>query len=77
VSPFIRSIWIGRGSDAGILMGMPVVTERGLVGRVVEVFSTVSRVQLIIDPEAAVNVLMQNSRADGSGRQRTENCGWI
>jgi rod shape-determining protein MreC len=65
VSPFIRSIWIGRGSNAGILLGMPVVTERGLVGRVAEVFSTVSRIQLIIDPDAAVNVLLQNSRADG------------
>jgi rod shape-determining protein MreC len=65
VSPFIRSIWIGRGSDAGLLRGMPVVTERGLVGRVVEVFATVSRVQLIVDPEAAVNVVLQDSRADG------------
>src|SRR3989304_1825529 len=65
VSPFIRSIWIGRGSDAGILRGMPVVTERGLVGRVGEVFATVARVQLIIDPEAAVNVVLQDSRADG------------
>jgi rod shape-determining protein MreC len=65
VSPFIRSIWIGRGSDAGILQGMPVVTERGLVGRVVEVFATVSRVQLIVDPEAAVNVILQSSRAEG------------
>lgn len=65
VSPFIRSIWIGRGSDAGLQRGMPVVTERGLVGRLVEVFSTVSRVQLILDPEAAVNVLLQSSRAEG------------
>ena len=65
VSPFIRSIWIGRGSDAGLQRGMPVVTERGLVGRLVEVFPTVSRVQLILDPEAAVNVLLQTSRADG------------
>jgi rod shape-determining protein MreC len=44
---------------------MPVVTERGLVGRVVEVFATVSRVQLIVDPEAAVNVILQSSRAEG------------
>jgi rod shape-determining protein MreC len=65
ISPFIRSIWINSGSDAGIGKGMPVVTERGLVGRVVEVYATVSRVQLITDPEGAVNVKMQRSRAEG------------
>jgi len=66
VSPFLRSIWIGSGSEAGVAQGMPVVTERGLVGRVAEVFATISRVQLITDPEAAVNVEFQTSRADGS-----------
>ena len=65
VSPFIRSILIGGGSDAGISKGMPVVTSRGLVGRVVEVFATYSRVQLITDPENAVNVKLQESRTEG------------
>lgn len=65
VSPFLRSIWIGRGSEAGLAHGMPLVTERGLVGRVVEVFPTVARVQLITDPEAAVNVRFQTTRAEG------------
>ncbi len=65
VSPFIRSILIGAGSDAGISKGMPVVTSRGLVGRVVEVFATYSRVQLITDPENAVNVKFQESRTEG------------
>lgn len=64
-SPFLRSVWIATGSDAGVARGMPVVTERGLVGRVAEVYASVSRVQLITDPEAAVNVLLQDSRADG------------
>jgi len=65
VSPFIRSILIGGGSDAGISKGMPVVTSRGLVGRVVEVFATYARVQLIIDPENAVNIKFQESRTEG------------
>jgi rod shape-determining protein MreC len=64
-SPYLRSIWIGSGSAQGIARGMPVVTERGLVGRVVEAFPTASRVQLITDPQSAVNVRLQNSRADG------------
>lgn len=65
VSPFIRSVMIDRGSDHGIARGMPVVTERGLVGRVIEVFATFSRIQLISDPESAVNVRLQESRSDG------------
>jgi rod shape-determining protein MreC len=65
VSPFIRSLWIQAGSDDGLAYGMPVVTNRGLVGRVVEVFATASRVQLITDPVGAVNVRLQDSRADG------------
>jgi rod shape-determining protein MreC len=65
VSPFLRSIWIGVGSDDGVARGMPVVTNQGLVGRIMEVFATVSRVQLITDPQSAVNVRLQDSRADG------------
>jgi rod shape-determining protein MreC len=65
VSPFLRSILINQGSDAGIARGMPVVTARGLVGRVVEVFATYSRVELITDPQSAVNVKFQNARAEG------------
>ena len=65
VSPFLRSLIIDVGSDAGISHGMPVVTRRGLVGRIIEVFPTVARVQLITDPEASVNVQLQLSRADG------------
>jgi rod shape-determining protein MreC len=65
VSPFLRSVLINQGSDAGLARGMPVVTARGLVGRVVEVFATYSRVELITDPENAVNVKFQNARAEG------------
>lgn len=64
-SPFLRSVWIGRGTDSGVLRGMPVVTERGLVGRVIEVTASSARVQLITDPELAINVLFQNERAEG------------
>lgn len=65
VSPFLRWVIISAGSDDGVVRGMPVVTDQGLVGRVVDVFATVSRVQLITDPDAAVNVQLQASRAEG------------
>lgn len=64
-SPFIRTILIGAGTDHGVTHGMPVVTDLGLVGRVIEVRDTVATVQLITDPESAVNVKLQGSRTDG------------
>ncbi len=65
ISPFLQSVWISAGSDDGLAKGMPVVTERGLVGRLAEVFATTSRVQLVTDPDSAVNVQLQLSRIDG------------
>ncbi len=65
ISPFIRSVLIGQGSDAGVATGMPVVTARGLVGRVVEVFASYARVELITDPSTAVNVRFQTARTEG------------
>ena len=61
-----RSIVINRGSRDGVANGMPVVTGQGLVGRVVNVASTFSRVLLITDPTSAVSVRVQNSRVEGS-----------
>ncbi len=56
---------------------MPVVTERGLIGRIGEVYATVARVQLITDPESMVNVRLQTSRADGVLRARVNGELWI
>jgi rod shape-determining protein MreC len=63
-SPFLRYIMINKGSDDGLLKGMPVVTGQGLVGRVDAVISNAARVQLINDPGAAVNVQLSNSRTE-------------
>lgn len=65
VSPFLRWVMIDAGSDNGLRQGMPVVTADGLVGRLVDVYANVSRVQLITDPQSAVNVRFQSSRAEG------------
>ena len=64
-SPFLHYILINRGSDDGLRRGMPVVTSQGLVGRIAAVTAGAARVQLITDPEAVVNVRLQNSRATG------------
>jgi rod shape-determining protein MreC len=63
-SPFLHYIIINRGSNDGILRGMPVVTNQGLIGRVEAVIADASRVQLITDPASAINVRLQNSNTD-------------
>ncbi len=64
-SPFLNYIILDRGSDAGVASGMPVVTDLGLAGRVVEVTATSAKVQLIVDAASVVNALLQTSRERG------------
>jgi rod shape-determining protein MreC len=60
-SPFLRFVVINIGSNQGVLPGMPVVTDKGLVGRVDAVLAEAARVQLITDSASAVNVRIQSS----------------
>jgi len=61
----LRYIIIDVGTDDGMAKGMPVVTERGLVGRIVEVSPRASKVLLITDVSSSVNAIIQSSRATG------------
>jgi len=65
-SPFLHYVIINRGSNDGILRGMPVVTDQGLVGRVDAVIADAARVQLITDPASSVNVRLQNAEVEAS-----------
>ena len=65
-SPFLQYVIVNRGSNDGILRGMPVVTDQGLVGRVDAVIADAARVQLITDPMATVNVRLQNAEEDAT-----------
>ncbi len=65
-SPFLHYIFINRGSNDGILRGMPVVTGQGLVGRIDAVIADASRVQLITDPASRVNIRLQNAEVEAS-----------
>lgn len=65
-SPFLHFVIINAGSNDGILRGMPVVTNQGLIGRVDAVISDAARVQLITDPASSVNVRLQNAETEAS-----------
>jgi rod shape-determining protein MreC len=62
----LHYVIINRGSNDGILRGMPVVTDQGLVGRVDAVIADAARVQLITDPASMVNVRLQNAQEEGA-----------
>ncbi len=62
---FLKYLVIDLGSDQGIAPGMPVMSDVGLVGRIVEVNANSSKVLLITDPGSAINALVQGSRVLG------------
>lgn len=64
-NPFLRYLVINKGLDAGVMKDMPVITAQGLVGRVVQVTAIAAKVELIVDPSAAVNARIQESRGEG------------
>ena len=61
VSPFMHYVIIDRGSDDGLRRGMPVVTQKGLVGSIASVTAGAARIQLINDPGSSINVILQQS----------------
>ncbi|NOX61023.1 MAG: rod shape-determining protein MreC [Chloroflexi bacterium] len=70
-NPLVAALDIDLGREHGIEQGMPVVTDRGLVGRVSEVYPQSSEILLLTDSTSAINVMTQASRAPGVLRGRT------
>jgi len=61
-----RVVFVDRGSTAGVMRGMAVITPDGIVGKVVAVFPTASQVQLITDPTFAAGVISERHRVRGT-----------
>ncbi|QPC81622.1 rod shape-determining protein MreC [Phototrophicus methaneseepsis] len=62
----VRSIIINQGTRSGLEVGMPVVTQLGLVGRIIDVSANAANVQLVTDSNSAISGRLENSRAEGS-----------
>lgn len=60
-SNFQLTVSIDRGTDDRVKVGMPVVTDGGLVGRVIEASHSRSTVLLLNDPSSAVGVRLASS----------------
>jgi len=60
-----RTLIIGRGGNGGLKSGMAVISDEGVVGKLVAISTTASKVLLIDDHNAAVDAFDQRSRARG------------
>jgi rod shape-determining protein MreC len=60
-----RSLTVNRGRADGIARQMPVIVPEGLVGRVAQVRSGASVVQLLNDPTSTVGAVVQRTRTPG------------
>ena len=63
----VGTLLLDSGSSQGIRPNQPVVTEYGLVGRVVEVAPGSAKVQLLTDASAAVAVVFEEGREHAQG----------
>jgi rod shape-determining protein MreC len=64
-SPDFRTLTIDKGTADGLQADMAVISPSGVVGRVIMPGTRASKVQLLIDRNAAVGVLVERSRAQG------------
>jgi rod shape-determining protein MreC len=65
VASWFRTIVIDRGSSSGIAEGMAVVSADGVVGQIVKVAPSTSRVLLLTDHASGIAATIQRSRARG------------
>jgi rod shape-determining protein MreC len=60
-----RSIYIDKGTSAGVEKDMAVITADGLVGRVLRAYGSSSQVLLMNDQSSGVGVILDKSRLQG------------
>lgn len=55
--PYMQRVVVNRGASSGVYVGMPVITDEGLVGQVVSVAYASARVLLFSDPSSSIPVV--------------------
>jgi rod shape-determining protein MreC len=64
-SPEFRTITVDKGTGDRLHADMAVIAPAGVVGRVIQPSSRASKVQLLIDRNAAAGALIERTRAQG------------
>jgi rod shape-determining protein MreC len=60
-----KTLLISKGTAEGLRVGLPILADQGVVGRIIETSWHSSRVLLMIDENSNVDALIQRSRAQG------------
>jgi rod shape-determining protein MreC len=61
----IKTILINKGTSHGLRVDLPVVADQGVVGRIVEASSHVSKILILIDENSNIDSLVQENRIQG------------
>ena len=64
-SPDIKTVTIDKGTSDGLAMDMAVISPAGVVGRLILPSRRASKVQLLIDTNAAAGALIERTRVQG------------
>lgn len=64
-SPAQKSIVVSAGKKDSVAMWMPLMDERGVVGKIVQVMPSISLVQLLKDPSNRTSILFHRTRTPG------------
>jgi rod shape-determining protein MreC len=64
-SPWSKTVIVDKGTVDGVRQGAPVVIPEGIAGVVVEASAKYAKVLLLIDPNSAVDALVQQTRSRG------------
>ena len=64
-SPDFRTVTIDKGTGQGLRPDQAVISPAGVVGRIIMPSARASKVQLLIDRNAAAGALIERSRAQG------------
>lgn len=62
ISNYNETIIINVGSEDGVAVNMPVISEKGLVGHIISVTESTAKVQTIIDTASTTSCLITTSR---------------
>jgi len=65
IAPWRAVVTVDRGKKDGLMPDMPVLSQGGVIGRVVETCMSYSRVMLITDYQSRIAAMVQRNRARG------------
>jgi len=64
-SSLFKTVIIDKGASDGVAVDLPVIAAAGVVGKVIDVSWTVSKVLLLVDYNSSIDCIIQRTRTQG------------